>query len=104
MEPLYSYEIGGTAPEPLLAESCDPNEDSTVWTCTLREGVVFHNGSAFDATDVLTSFAVQWDVAHPLHVGREGLFEYWGYLFGGQLNVPPPPPPSPAPSASAAPS
>ena len=90
MEPLYSYEIGGTAPEPLLATSCDANEDSTVWTCTLREGVVFHNGATFDAADVVTSFAVQWDAKHPLHVGREGLFEYWGYLFGGNLNPPPP--------------
>jgi peptide/nickel transport system substrate-binding protein len=92
MEPLYSYEIGGTAPEPLLATSCDANADSTVWTCTLREGVVFHNGATFDAADVVTSFAVQWDAKHPLHVGREGLFEYWGYLFGGNLNPPPPAP------------
>ena len=104
MEPLYSYEIGGTAPEPLLAESCEPNEDSSVWTCTIREGVVFHNGATLDAEDVVTSYAVQWDAAHPLHIGREGLFEYWGYLFGGQLNVPPPAPASPAPSAAASPS
>lgn len=89
MEPLYSYEIGGTAAQPLLAESCDPNADSTVWTCRLREGVKFHNGADFDATDVVTTFAVQWDAAHPLHVGREGLFEYWGYLFGGNLNPKP---------------
>ncbi|MDF2735178.1 MAG: hypothetical protein K0S97_1801, partial [Chloroflexota bacterium] len=90
MEPLYSYEIGGTAPEPLLATACEPNADSTVWTCTLREDVVFHNGATFDAADVVTSYAVQWDAEHPLHVGREGLFEYWGYLFGGNLNPPPP--------------
>ncbi len=90
MEPLYSYEIGGTAPEPLLATACEANADSTVWTCTLRDGVVFHNGATFDAEDVVTSFAVQWDAEHPLHVGREGLFEYWGYLFGGNLNPPPP--------------
>ena len=90
MEPLYSYEIGGTAPEPLLATGCEANADSTVWTCTLRDGVVFHNGATFDAEDVVTSFAVQWDAEHPLHVGREGLFEYWGYLFGGNLNPPPP--------------
>ena len=90
LEPLYSYEIGGTAPEPSLAETCEANADSSVWTCTLREGVVFHNGATFDATDVLTTFAAQWDAEHPLHIGREGLFEYWGYLFGGNLNPPPP--------------
>ena len=54
MEPLYSYEIGGTAPEPVLAEKCEANADSTVWTCTLREGVKFHDGATLDALDVVT--------------------------------------------------
>jgi len=92
MEPLYSYEIGGTDPLPSLAETCEPNADSSLWTCTLREGVKFHNGATLDSLDVLTTFAVQWDAEHPLHVGREGLFEYWGYLFAGLLNPPPPAP------------
>ena len=91
MEPLYSYVIGGTDPEPQLAEECTPNEDLTVWTCTLRQGVTFHNGATFDATDVVVSYAAQWDAEHPLHVGKEGsgLFEYWTYLFAGFLNPPP---------------
>lgn len=90
MEGLYSYKIGGTDPEPLLAEECTPNDDLTVWTCTLREGVVFHNGATLDANDVVATYAVQWDAAHPLHVGKEGsgLFEYWNYLFGPFLNPP----------------
>lgn len=87
-EGLYSYEIGGTAAEPGLAEKCEANADSTVWTCTLREGVKFHNGATLDANDVLVTYAVQWDAAHPLHVGQEGLFEYWSYLFAGYLNPP----------------
>ncbi len=49
-ESLYAYEIGGTAAEPALATACEPNEDLTVWTCTLREGVTFHDGSTFDAS------------------------------------------------------
>jgi ABC-type transport system substrate-binding protein len=91
-EGLYSYSIGGTTPEPLLAESCTANADSTVWTCTLRDGVTFHDGATLDANDVVLSYAVQWDAAHPLHVGKEGsgLFEYWTYLFAGFLNPPPP--------------
>ena len=91
LEPLYSYSIGGTDPEPLLAESCTGNDDASVWTCTLREGVTFHDGATFDANDVVLSYAVQWDAAHPLHVGKEGsgLFEYWTYLFAGFLNPPP---------------
>lgn len=87
-ESLYAYKIGGTDPEPRLAEKCEANADSTVWTCTLREGVKFHDGATLDSGDVLLSYAVQWDAEHPLHVGREGLFEYWGYLFAGNLNPP----------------
>jgi peptide/nickel transport system substrate-binding protein len=88
MEPLYSYEIGGTEPEPLLAEECTANDDSSVWTCTIRQGVTFHQGQTLDANDVVTSYAVQWDATHPLHVGVEGggLFEYWTFLWGPCLN------------------
>jgi ABC-type transport system substrate-binding protein len=92
LEPLYSYKIAGTDPEPLLATGCEPNADSSLWTCTLREGVTFHNGATFDANDVVTTYAVQWDAEHPLHVGREGLFEYWTFLFAPFLNAPPPAP------------
>jgi ABC-type transport system substrate-binding protein len=87
-EGLYSYEIGGTAAQPGLAENCEANADSTVWTCTLREGVKFHNGATLDSNDVLVTYAVQWDAAHPLHVGQEGLFSYWSFLFAGYLNPP----------------
>ena len=61
-----------------------------MWTFHLREGVTFHDGSTFDATDVVESYRVQWDAADPRHVGRTGNFEYWGALFGGFLNPPPP--------------
>lgn len=35
--------------EPWLAESVEPNEDSTQWTITLPEGVKFHDGSDLTA-------------------------------------------------------
>ena len=89
-ESLYAYEVGGTAAEPALAEECTSNEDGTLWTCTLREGVTFHNGAGFDANDVVMSYALQWDVEHPLHVGRVGDFAYFSALFGGFLNAPAP--------------
>ncbi len=89
-ESLYAYKVGGTDTEPALAEACTPNAELTVWTCKLRQGVTFHDGAAFDANDVVASFAAQWDVENPLHVGRTGAFEYFPGLFGGFLNPPAP--------------
>ena len=91
LEGLYEYDNTGQ-PVPLLAESCEPNEDGTVWTCTLRSGVVFHDGSPLDANDVVRSFGVGIDAADPLHVGNTGGFEYYAYLWGGLMNAPEPAP------------
>jgi len=88
-ESLLSYEVGGTKVLPGLATSCDSNEDLTVWTCHLREGVKFHDGSDLDAGDVVASWMVEWDAANPLHIGNTGSFEYFSTLWGALLNVPP---------------
>ncbi len=87
-EALLAYEIGGVEVRPALATACEPNDDLTVWTCTLREGVTFHDGSTLDANDVVTSYVVQWDAAHPLHVGNTGAFTYFSALWGSFLNAP----------------
>jgi ABC-type transport system substrate-binding protein len=89
LEGLYAYEIAGVAAVPALAEKCEPNPELTQWTCTLRSGVTFHDGAALDANDVVLSYAVQWDAAHPLHLGRDNSFTYFPGLFGGFLNPPP---------------
>jgi ABC-type transport system substrate-binding protein len=86
MESLYGFELNSVVTTPALATACVPNEDFSVWTCALREGVTFHNGATFDATDVIVSFAAQWDELSALHVGNTGVFEYWGGLWGGNLN------------------
>jgi ABC-type transport system substrate-binding protein len=88
MEPLLSFEVGGTAVEPSLAESYTSNPEATEWTFTLRQGVTFHNGATLDANDVVMSYVAQWDAANPLHVGRVGDFAYFNALFGAFLNTP----------------
>jgi ABC-type transport system substrate-binding protein len=90
MQSLYGFKINSSEVEPVLATSCDANEDLSVWTCHLRENVTFHDGSTFEAKDVIASFAAQWDNLSALHVGNTGTFEYWGGLWGGQLNPPGP--------------
>ena len=92
MEALYAYEVGGTAAIPALAEECAPNDALDEWTCTLRQGVTFHDGATFDANDVVASYAVQWDAEHPLHIGRQSTFDYFSALWGGFLNPPIPEP------------
>ena len=83
--------VDGLDPVPALATGCTANADLTVWTCTLRDGVTFHDGSTFDASDVIVSFAAQWDALSPLHLGNTGLWTYWGSLIGGGfLNKPGP--------------
>lgn len=70
-----------------LATSCEANADATVWTCHLREGVKFTDGSAFDANDVVASYAAGLDVTNPSHVGNTGAFDYFSYLWG-LINAP----------------
>jgi ABC-type transport system substrate-binding protein len=91
-ESLYAYEVAGTEPVPSLATECTANDDLTVWTCTLRDGVKFHDGADLDANDVVLSYAVQWDADHELHIGRAGNFDYVSGLWGGYLNPPAPQP------------
>jgi ABC-type transport system substrate-binding protein len=38
--------------KPFLAESITPNDDFTLWTITVREGVTFHDGTPLDAAAV----------------------------------------------------
>ncbi len=56
-EPLFilNYETGEI--QPWLAESFTPNDTQDVWTLSLREGVTWSDGEAFNADDVV--FTIQ---------------------------------------------
>jgi peptide/nickel transport system substrate-binding protein len=86
LEGLYGYDLEGQ-PIPKLATECAPDEAGLVWTCALREGVTFHDGSTLDANDVVASWSVGLDAANPLHVGNTGVFEYFAYLWGSLINA-----------------
>lgn len=88
VEGLYSYGPDGEI-EAQLAEECVPNEDLSQWTCTLRQGVKFHDGSDFDANDVVATFTAGLDAESPLHVGNSGAFDYYAYLWDSLINPPP---------------
>ncbi|MBN1304176.1 MAG: hypothetical protein JXA13_07045 [Anaerolineales bacterium] len=87
MQGLYSYEVNGTAVEPALATNCEPNDDLTVWTCTLRDSVKFHDGTGLDADDVVMSFTMGLDASSEYHKGNTNLWEYYDYLWG-MMNKP----------------
>jgi peptide/nickel transport system substrate-binding protein len=82
----YGTDTGDTFP--MLATACESNEDATVWTCNLREGVVFHDGSSLDANDVVASWAAGIDASNPYHVGNTGGFDYYAYLWDNLMNLP----------------
>lgn len=42
--------------QPRLAESWTPNEDASVWTFAIRQGVTFHDGTPMTARDVVATF------------------------------------------------
>ena len=41
-----------------LAEKVEPNEDSTEYIVTLKQGVKFHNGETMTADDVVFSYGL----------------------------------------------
>ncbi|MCA1755048.1 MAG: glutathione ABC transporter substrate-binding protein [Spirochaeta sp.] len=52
---IYMEEDGSLTP--MLATSWESNEDSTVWTFDIREGVTFHDGAPLNAEAVATNLS-----------------------------------------------
>ncbi|GBQ01850.1 ABC transporter substrate-binding protein [Streptomyces spongiicola] len=53
---LMSFPKGGSTPQPEAAEKCGFTSGSTVYRCTLREGLKFSNGNDLTSKDVKFSF------------------------------------------------
>ena len=85
-EGLVKYKGATTEVVPSLAEKWEVNKDGTVWTFTLRKGVKFHDGTAFDAAAVVWNFDRWRQSKHPQHenqVKAGKSFEYYEKQFGG---------------------
>ena len=61
-ETLTHYNPETGAVDPMLATSWSSNEDGTVWVFQIRDDVVFHDGSALTAQQVVNSFRRSMDL------------------------------------------
>ena len=52
-EPLFILNYTSGELDPWLGTAFEPNEDATEWTLSIREGVTWSDGEAFDANDVV---------------------------------------------------
>ncbi len=82
-ETLVAYRNDSVELEPKLATSWAFSPDGLTLTFELRDGVVFHDGTPFDAEDVVFSFARLLD---PAHAQRPRAVPY-ASSFGGIASV-----------------
>ncbi len=64
---LVRYKSGTLEVEPALATGWEISEDGTEYTFALRDGVTFHDGSAFNADVVKFNFDRMLNEDHPFH-------------------------------------
>ena len=86
-EALLDFERGGVDVVPGLAETWSVSDDGLTWTFNLREGVLFHDGSALDANDVVVSWQAPADCASPNHTGTGQAFAIYKSIFQQFINA-----------------
>jgi peptide/nickel transport system substrate-binding protein len=85
-ETLVGFVPGSLDLQPALATSWEANEDSTVWTFELREGVDFHDGTPFNAEAVVFNFERMADPEFEFGFRDEGnTFAIFPQIFGGYV-------------------
>src|SRR5690606_36633945 len=83
-EKLITHAPGTTNLVPALAKSWSGNDDSTVWTFDLEQGVRFHDGTPFNAEAVKFTLDRWNDLDNPYHFAEAGKgYPGWVALFGG---------------------
>jgi len=81
---LLAFKPGTTDLEPALATSWSVSPDGKTWTFKLRQGIKFHDGTAFDAEAVQFNVERWWDPNHPNGYRNAGkIYEIWQQIFGG---------------------
>ncbi|MGZ8580855.1 MAG: ABC transporter substrate-binding protein [Actinomycetota bacterium] len=53
---MLKFAAEDLSPAPSLATGCEPNGDSTEWTCTLREGLRWSDGSPLTSRDIAFTY------------------------------------------------
>jgi peptide/nickel transport system substrate-binding protein len=53
---MLKFAAEDLSPAPSLATGCEPNADSTEWTCTLREGLRWSDGSPLTSRDIAFTY------------------------------------------------
>lgn len=81
LEPLVFFEPGTGNTTEGLATSWEANEDSTVWTFNLREGVTFQDGTPFNAEAVKFNLDRWNDPDNEYRFDKP--FVPWTWVFGG---------------------
>jgi len=77
---LVRFKAGTTEIEPALATDWEISDDGLEYVFHLREGVEFHDGTAFNAEAVVFDIERQLDSDHPYYL--EGSYPYAGFSLG----------------------
>jgi peptide/nickel transport system substrate-binding protein len=78
---LVQLKPGTTTLQPALARTWRPSRDGKTWTFTLRRGVKFHDGTAFNAAAVCANFNRWYNWTGPFQDATASF--YYRQLFGG---------------------